>query len=78
MDSYSHEVVDARGMYILPGGVDQHTHFDAICEVGDKNTKGYETTDAAIVGGTTTIVEYAPQEPDMGLIDSIIFRRCCW
>ncbi len=75
MDSYSHEVVDARGMYILPGGVDQHTHFDAICEVGDKNTKGYETTDAAIVGGTTTIVEYAPQEPDMGLIDSIIFRR---
>lgn len=75
LDSGSHEVVDACGMYVLPGGVDQHTHFDALCNVGDRDTRGYETTDAAIVGGTTTIVEYAPQEPGKGLIDSIIYRR---
>ena len=37
-------------------------------------TAGYETTDSAIVGGTTTIVDFAPQDPDRGLLDSIDYR----
>ena len=39
-------------------------HFSALCNVGDRDTAGYETTDSAIVGGTTTIVDFAPQDPD--------------
>ena len=66
--------IDASGKYVMPGGVDQHTHFSALCNVGDKDTAGYETTDAAIVGGTTTIVDFAPQDPDVGLLDSIDYR----
>lgn len=67
-------VVDASGKYVFPGGVDQHTHFSALCNSGDEDTAGYETTDAVIVGGTTTIVDYAPQDPGKGLIDSIDYR----
>ena len=67
-------ILDASGKYVFPGGVDQHTHFSALCNVGDRDTAGYETTDSAIVGGTTTIVDFAPQDPDQGLLDSIDYR----
>ncbi|MDP4109666.1 MAG: amidohydrolase family protein, partial [Bacillota bacterium] len=67
-------VIDASGKYVFPGGVDQHTHFSALCNTGDKDTAGYETTDAVIVGGTTTVVDYAPQDPGKGLLDSIDYR----
>ena len=67
-------IIDAEGKLVMPGGVDQHTHFSALCNVGDKDTAGYETTDSAIVGGTTTIIDFAPQDPDTGLLDSIDYR----
>ena len=74
VDFPADQVIDAAGKYVLPGGVDQHTHFSALCNVGDQDTAGYETTDAVVVGGTTTIVDYAPQDPKTGLLDSIDYR----
>ena len=57
-------VIDADGKFVIPGGIDQHTHFEALCNSGDRDTAGYETsTQAVIVGGTTTVVDYAPQDP---------------
>ena len=61
-------VIQAEGKYVFPGGIDQHTHFEALCNSGDRDTAGYETTKAVIVGGTTTIIDYAPQEIVFGLI----------
>lgn len=74
LDEKADRVIGAQGKYVFPGGVDQHTHFSALCNVGDRDTAGYETTDSAIVGGTTTIVDFAPQDPDRGLLDSIDYR----
>ena len=74
LDLPADQVIDAAGKYVLPGGVDQHTHFSALCNVGDQDTAGYETTDAVVVGGTTTVVDYAPQDPKTGLLDSIDYR----
>ena len=68
------KVIDAAGKYVMPGGIDQHTHFEALCTTGDKDTAGYDTTKAVIVGGTTTIVDYAPQDPGKGLIPSAQYR----
>lgn len=73
-DEKADVIIDATGKYVMPGCVDQHTHFSALCNVGDQDTAGYETTDAVIVGGTTTIVDYAPQDPGKGLLDSIDYR----
>ncbi|MDD2259796.1 MAG: dihydropyrimidinase [Bacilli bacterium] len=67
-------IIDASGKYVMPGGVDPHTHFSALCNVGNQDTAGYETTDAVVVGGTTTIVDYAPQDIGKGLLDSIKYR----
>ena len=68
------QVIDATGKYVFPGGIDQHTHFDALCNVGNQDTAPYETSKCVCVGGTTTIIDYAPQDPGCGLIDSIDYR----
>ena len=69
------KIIDAKGKYILPGGVDQHTHFEAINTDGETHNASYSTSYGLIMGGTTTIVEFAEQEPNMGLIDSAMYRR---
>ena len=63
------EVVDAEGKYVLPGGVDQHVHFSFNYK-GSK-VRGFETSNAAAVGGTTTLIEFVNQEPGKGLVESI-------
>ncbi len=57
----SHTVVDAKGMYLLPGGIDVHTHLDMPFG-GTTSSDDFETgTRAAAVGGTTTLVDFAIQ-----------------
>ncbi len=51
-------VVDAEGRYVVPGGVDPHTHVSLV-SAGRSVSDGFEAaTKAAIWGGTTTIVEH--------------------
>lgn len=63
------EVIDAAGKYILPGGVDQHVHFSFTYN-GSK-VRGFETSNAAAVGGTTTLIEFVNQEKGKGLIETL-------
>lgn len=52
-------VLDAQGKYILPGGVDVHTHFDMPAGNCHTSDDFYSGTLAAIIGGTTTIIDFA-------------------
>jgi dihydropyrimidinase len=63
------EIIDANGKYVLPGGVDQHVHFSFTYK-GSK-VRGFETSNAAAVGGTTTLIEFVNQEQGKGLVESI-------
>ncbi|EPZ53713.1 amidohydrolase family protein [[Clostridium] sordellii ATCC 9714] len=65
LNSKGHEVIDASGKYVMPGGVDEHVHM------GSFDTLSFETSHAALVGGTTTIVDFAPQIKGKGVIESI-------
>ena len=57
----SHDVLDATGMLVFPGGVDAHTHLDMPFG-GTTSSDDFETgTRAAAIGGTTTIVDFAIQ-----------------
>lgn len=54
-------VVDAAGKYVIPGGVDAHTHME-LPFGGTFASDTFETgTTAAAWGGTTTIVDFAVQ-----------------
>ena len=57
------QIVDATGKYVFPGGIDQHTHFDALCNVGNTDTAPYETSKAVCVGGTTPSSTMPPRIP---------------
>lgn len=59
-------VIDATGKYVIPGGVDAHTHMQMPFG-GTTASDTFETgTRAAAFGGTTTIVDFAIRHPDSG------------
>jgi dihydropyrimidinase len=54
-------VIDAAGKYVIPGGVDAHTHME-LPFGGTNASDTFETgTRAAAWGGTTTIIDFAVQ-----------------
>src|SRR5499427_2682840 len=54
-------VIDATGKYVLPGGIDAHTHMEMPFG-GTFSADTFETgTRAAAWGGTTTIIDFAVQ-----------------
>ncbi|ALG08061.1 dihydropyrimidinase [Kibdelosporangium phytohabitans] len=55
------KVIDATGKYVLPGGIDAHTHMEMPFG-GTSSNDTFETgTTAAAWGGTTTIIDFAVQ-----------------
>jgi dihydropyrimidinase len=55
------KVIDAAGKYVLPGGIDVHTHLDMPFG-GTTSADDFETgTRAAVFGGTTTLIDFAIQ-----------------
>ena len=54
-------VIDAGGKYVIPGGIDVHTHLDMPFG-GTTSADDFETgTRAAAFGGTTTLIDFAIQ-----------------
>jgi dihydropyrimidinase len=64
-------VLDASGRYVIPGGIDAHTHLDM--PAGDMtSTDDFETgTIAAAHGGTTTVIDFATPEAGESLLAAL-------
>jgi len=65
------KTVDAKGMYVCPGFIDTHTHFDL--DTGSAVTAdNFDTgSRAAILGGTTTVLDFATQERNGSLKEAL-------
>ncbi|MQY23307.1 dihydropyrimidinase [Nocardia macrotermitis] len=64
-------VIDATGKYVVPGGIDAHTHM-SMPFGGTTASDDFETgTRAAAWGGTTTIIDFAVQKFGERLQDSL-------
>jgi dihydropyrimidinase len=61
LEAEAEQVIDATGRYVIPGGIDPHTHME-LPFGGTFASDTFETgTRAAAWGGTTTIIDFAVQ-----------------
>ncbi len=58
LDGLAARDVDARGMIVLPGGIDPHVHLQ-IGTMGVATQSFYQGSVAAACGGTTTLIDFA-------------------
>lgn len=58
------EIIDANGKYVVPGGIDIHTHFNLHVGNTVANDDFYTGTIAAACGGTTSIVDHMGFGPE--------------
>jgi dihydropyrimidinase len=64
-------VIDASGCYVMPGGIDPHTHME-MPFMGTFSSDDFDSgTAAALSGGTTMIVDFCLPSPNQGLIDAL-------
>ena len=65
------EIVDASGCYVIPGGIDPHTHLDMPFG-GTVTADDFATgTAAAAFGGTTTILDFCLTQKGKPLTESL-------
>jgi dihydropyrimidinase len=63
-------VVDAGGQYVMPGGIDTHTHMQ-LPFMGTVTADDFYTgTAAALAGGTTTIMDFVIPDPKQPLMEA--------
>lgn len=62
-------VVDAGGQYVLPGGIDPHTHMNFPFMGTTTVDDFYSGTSAALAGGTTSIIDFVIPNPKQPLME---------
>ncbi len=64
------EVIDCGGAYVLPGGIDPHTHMELPFMGTVASEDFFSGTSAAAAGGTTTILDFVIPSPKQRLLDA--------
>ena len=70
-DEVADQVIDAAGKYVLPGGIDAHTHMEMPFGGTFSNDTFSTGTVAAAWGGTTTIIDFAVQAKGTTLLSTL-------
>jgi len=69
------EIVDASGLFVLPGAIDVHTHFEL--QFGDISSADdfFSGTRAAACGGVTTVIDFVSPVIGEGLLEALDKRK---
>jgi len=63
-------VIDAGGAFVMPGGIDPHTHMELPFMGTTASEDFYTGTCAAMAGGTTTIIDFVIPNPKQSFMDA--------
>lgn len=64
--------IDARGLWVMPGGVDAHCHMDQPQPAGLRMADDFASgTRSAACGGTTTVIPFAAQAKGQSLAEAV-------
>jgi dihydropyrimidinase len=66
--------LDAAGCYVLPGAVDGHVHLHMSTGAGYTADDWRAGTEAAALGGTTSLVDFVETRPGEPLLDALASR----
>src|ERR1700732_4200919 len=62
------EIVDAGGCYVMPGGIDPHTHLE-LAFMGSVSADDFEWgTKGALAGGTTMVADFCIPDPGQSML----------
>ncbi|HED12910.1 MAG TPA: dihydropyrimidinase [Gammaproteobacteria bacterium] len=64
------EQVDAGGCYVMPGGIDPHTHMELPFMGTVASEDFFSGTTAAMCGGTTMIIDFVIPSPQQDLMEA--------
>jgi dihydropyrimidinase len=65
------KIIDAKGKYVIPGGIDVHTHLDMPFGGTTSNDDFESGTKAAAFGGTTCLIDFAIQAKGTRMRDAL-------
>lgn len=64
------DTLDGSGRYLMPGGIDPHTHMQLPFMGTVTRDDFYSGTAAALAGGTTSIIDFVIPDPQQPLMDA--------
>jgi len=70
IDAPGARVIDAGGCYVMPGGIDPHTHMELPFMGTVASEDFYTGTCAAMAGGTTSIIDFVIPSPRQSLLEA--------
>lgn len=66
------EVIDATGLFVLPGGIDSHVHLDQPSGEGIVMADDFHSgTQSAAIGGNSTVLSFCMQEKGQSLREAL-------
>ena len=73
-DFPDHNIIDAKGKYIFPGGIDPHVHLELPTPAGPSCDDFLCGSKAAIAGGTTFLIDFVTPSHGQSLMKALAFR----
>jgi len=70
-----YEIIDAKGKYVFPGGIDPHVHFALPTPAGNSCDDFRSGSIAALAGGTTSFIDFVTPRRGQSLLEALHQRK---